>query len=105
NTTAKSWGWMAFQIPLVAFGVMGLCRQRHMDFNMKLLLCVVVLYLVPYTLLNAYARYSMPIIPIVILISSYGLITFIRPDADRRLLNWRFGAVLQDASYRFQAND
>jgi len=75
NTTAKSWGWMIFQIPLVAFAVMGFCRQHHWgDFSKPFLLCVVVAYIVPYTLLSPLARYGMPIIPIVILFSSYALV-------------------------------
>src|SRR5712691_12538350 len=83
STSAKSWGWMMFQMPLVALAVMGLCRQRQWDFRQRFLLCVVLAYIVPYTLLLALARYSMPIIPIVILFSSYGLVSFLKPDANR----------------------
>jgi 4-amino-4-deoxy-L-arabinose transferase-like glycosyltransferase len=86
DTTAKSRGWIIFQTPLLVFAAIGLCRLRNLEFNMKLLICVVVLYLVPYTLLNTFARYSMPIIPVVMLFASYGLIGFIRPDAARRYL-------------------
>jgi len=83
DTTAKSWGWMMFQMPLVALAVIGLCRQRQWDFSQRFLLCVVLVYIVPYTLLLALARYSMPIIPIVILFSSYGWVSFLKPDANR----------------------
>jgi 4-amino-4-deoxy-L-arabinose transferase-like glycosyltransferase len=75
DTTAKSWGWMLYQMPLVALAVMGLCRERPRDFRQCFLLCVAVAYIVPYTLLLALARYSMPIMPIVIFFASYGLVT------------------------------
>jgi hypothetical protein len=83
TTTAKSWGWMMFQMPLIALAVMGLCRQRHWDFSKRFLLCVVVVYSVPSTLLSPMARYSMPIVPIVILFSSSGLVSFLQSDANQ----------------------
>jgi 4-amino-4-deoxy-L-arabinose transferase-like glycosyltransferase len=83
TTTAKSWGWMMFQIPLVALAVMGLCRQRQWDFSKCFLLCVVVVYIVAYALLSPWARYSMPIMPIVILFASYALISFLKLDANQ----------------------
>ncbi len=89
DTTAKSWGWMMFQMPLVVLAAMGLCRQRHWDFSQHCLLCVVVAYIVPYTLLSPLARYSMPIIPIVILFSSYTLVSIVQSDANRADLNRR----------------
>jgi 4-amino-4-deoxy-L-arabinose transferase-like glycosyltransferase len=89
DTTAKSWGWMLFQIPLVALAVLGLCRQRQWDFSQRFLLCVVVAYIVPYTLLSSFARYSMPIIPIIILFSGYALVSLLQSDANRADLNRR----------------
>src|SRR5262249_36624973 len=89
DTTAKSWGWMMFQMPLVILAAMGLCRQRHWNFSQHFLLCVVVAYIVRYTLLSPYARYSMPIIPIVIVFSSYALVSFMQSDANRADLNRR----------------
>lgn len=83
STTAKSWGWILFQMPLIALAVMGLCRQRQWDFRQRFLLCAVVVYIVPYTLLLALARYSMPITPIVILFASYGLVSLLKSDANR----------------------
>lgn len=83
TTTAKSWGWMMFQMPLIALAVMGLCRQRHWDFSKRFLLCVVVVYSVPYTLLSPMARYSMPIVPIVMLFSSSGLVSFLQSDTNQ----------------------
>jgi 4-amino-4-deoxy-L-arabinose transferase-like glycosyltransferase len=83
STTAKTLGWMMFQMPLLALAVMGLCRQRQWDFSQRFLLCVVVVYIVPYALLLALARYGMPIIPIMILFASYGLVSFLKLDAHR----------------------
>jgi len=83
STTAKSWGWMMFQMPLVALAVIGICRQRQWDLRQGFLLCVVVAYIVPYTLLLALARYGMPITPIIILFSGYGLVSFLKQDTNR----------------------
>jgi hypothetical protein len=83
STTAKSWGWMMFQMPLVVLAVIGLCRRRQWDFSQCFLLCVAVAYIVPYALLLALARYGMPITPIVILFASYGLVSFLKLDAHR----------------------
>jgi 4-amino-4-deoxy-L-arabinose transferase-like glycosyltransferase len=77
DTAAKSWGWLIIQLPLLAFAVIGIWRGRYLNSSKRFLLCVVVLYVAPYTLLNAYARYSMPIIPIVILFGSCGLLSAI----------------------------
>jgi 4-amino-4-deoxy-L-arabinose transferase-like glycosyltransferase len=84
DTTAKSWGWMLCQMPLLVLAVLGLCRQRQWGFSQRFLLCVVVSYIVPYTLLLALARYSMPIIPVVILFASYGVVSFLKPDANEQ---------------------
>jgi 4-amino-4-deoxy-L-arabinose transferase-like glycosyltransferase len=81
STTAKSLSWMLFQMPLLALAVMGLCRQRQWDLSQCFLLCVVVVYIVPYALLLALARYGMPITPIIILFASYGLVSFLKLDA------------------------
>ena len=83
STTAKSWGWMLCQMPLLALAVIGLYRRRQWDFRQCFLLCVVVAYIVPYALLLALARYSMPIIPIVILFASSGLVSLLKRDAHR----------------------
>jgi 4-amino-4-deoxy-L-arabinose transferase-like glycosyltransferase len=83
STTAKSWGWMMFQMPLLALAVLGLCRQPQWGFSQRFLLCVVVAYIVPYTLLLALARYSMPIIPVVILFASYGVVSLLKLNANR----------------------
>ena len=86
DTTAKSWGWMMFQMPLVVLAAMGLCRQRYWDSSRHFLLCVVVAYIVPHTLLSPLTRYSMPIIPIAILFSSYALVSFLQSNANRTAL-------------------
>ena len=80
SSTAKSWGWMMFQMPLLAFAIIGSCQQRQWNVSQRFLLCVVVVYVIPYALLLALARYSMPIIPVVILFASYGLVSFLKLD-------------------------
>ena len=87
STTAKTLGWMMFQMPLMALAVIGLCRQHQWDFSQCFLLCVVLMYIVPYTLLLALARYSIPIIPIVILFASYGLISLLKLNTNTLDLN------------------
>jgi len=83
STTAKSWGWMMIQMPLLTFAFVGLYRLYKWDLHQCFLLCVAVAYIVPYALLLALARYGMPIIPIVILFASYGVVSFLKLDARR----------------------
>jgi len=85
SSTAKSWGWMAFQMPLVALALIGFYRHGDWNSNKQLLISVVVAYIVPYTLLSAYARYGLPIMPIVILFASDGLIRLLGLNEKRTL--------------------
>jgi 4-amino-4-deoxy-L-arabinose transferase-like glycosyltransferase len=75
NTSAKSFGWLLFQGPLVAIAVIGRCRKRDWDPNHRLLLCIVLAYIAPYTFLLALARYAMPIMPIVFLFASDAVVS------------------------------
>jgi 4-amino-4-deoxy-L-arabinose transferase-like glycosyltransferase len=74
STTAKTAGWIVFQVPLLVLALAGVWRHDWWNSNQCYLCCVVIAYIVPYTLLLALARYSMPITPIVILFASYGLV-------------------------------
>ena len=73
---AKSLGWMIFQVPLVVCAIIGLSRKQHVTFSQRFLVTVVASYVVPYALLLALARYSMPIIPIVFLFASDAILRF-----------------------------
>jgi hypothetical protein len=77
STPEKSWGWMVIQMPLLGLALFGLFRCRRNLFR-TFLLCVVVTYVVPYAFLLALARYSMPIMPIVILFAGYGLVSLLQ---------------------------
>jgi len=77
NTPEKSWGWMAVQMPLLALAVLGVFRCRP-NLIRTFLVCVAVTYVLPYAFFLALARYSMPIIPIVILFASYGFVSMLR---------------------------
>jgi 4-amino-4-deoxy-L-arabinose transferase-like glycosyltransferase len=85
SSTAKSWGWMIFQMPLVVLALIGLYRQDDWNSSKQFLLCAVVAYIVPYTLLSAYARYGLPVMPIIFLFASDGLISLLGLDEKRRL--------------------
>src|SRR5205823_2010293 len=47
-------------------------------FTKHFLLCVVAAYLVPYALLSPLGRYGLPIVPIVLLFASSGLISLLK---------------------------
>jgi hypothetical protein len=83
DTSAKSFGWMLFEMPLVLLALVGLYRSQRWDFIHRFLLCVVLAYIVPHTLLAPLARYSMPVIPILMLFSSSALLSFFKIDARR----------------------
>ena len=48
------------------------------DFYQRFLLSAAVIYVVPLALLSPLARYSMPVIPILMLFSSYALVFFLK---------------------------
>jgi len=65
STPVKSWAWMAIQMPLLGLGLLGLFRCGK---NLT------------HTFLLALARYSMPIIPIVILFAIYGAVSLLESE-------------------------
>jgi len=81
DNTAKSLGWMIFQMPLLVLALIGVYRQRHWTLGRCFLFCVIVVYIAPYALLSSYARYGTPIVPIVILFSSDALVRLFNPGA------------------------
>jgi len=74
HTSLKSYGWMIFQVPLVIITIIGLFQGPKWTFPQRLLLGVVIAFIMPLTLLASYARYSLPVIPILIVFSSFVLL-------------------------------
>jgi 4-amino-4-deoxy-L-arabinose transferase-like glycosyltransferase len=75
DSTAKSLGWAMFQLPLVLLALFGVWAMREWSMSAVFLLCVAVLFLVAYAAVCPYARYSTPVMPLVILFSSCGLLS------------------------------
>jgi 4-amino-4-deoxy-L-arabinose transferase-like glycosyltransferase len=75
DTSAKSIGWLMFQLPLVALAIVGVLQKSSWSDSKKMfLVSVTIAYIVPYLLLSPLARYSLPVFPIVMLFASSGMI-------------------------------
>jgi 4-amino-4-deoxy-L-arabinose transferase-like glycosyltransferase len=73
DTTAKSVGWAAFQLPLFVLVVVGIYTQRAWNPAARFLLVFAVVFLLAYAAMSPLARYSSPIMPVLILFGSGGL--------------------------------
>jgi len=78
DTTAKSLGWAAFQLPLLAFALLGIYAQREWTFKAVFLLSVVAVFLLAYAAVSPLARYAMPVMPLVMCFSSLGLLSALK---------------------------
>ena len=73
DTTAKSLGWAAFQVPLFVLVVGGIYRQRPWSPPAQFLLIFAVVFLLAYASVSPLAGYSSPIMPVLMLFGSGGL--------------------------------
>ncbi len=80
DTTAKSWGLLMWQAPLLALAAIGLWRQRQWTVSKRFLLCVAAAYCLCYAFVIPLARYAMSISPIVMLFASHGALSLVKPN-------------------------
>jgi 4-amino-4-deoxy-L-arabinose transferase-like glycosyltransferase len=73
DTTAKSLGWALFQLPLLALAILGIRRQRQWTPIAQFLLTFAMVFVLAYALISPLGRYISPVVPIVMLFGSGGL--------------------------------
>jgi 4-amino-4-deoxy-L-arabinose transferase-like glycosyltransferase len=78
DSTAKSWGWGAFQFPLLALATIGVYRRRSWTPSMQLCLIFAIVFVLAYAIVSPYARYALTIAPIAMLFASDVLVTFLK---------------------------
>jgi 4-amino-4-deoxy-L-arabinose transferase-like glycosyltransferase len=86
DTTAKSLGWAAFQVPLLTLAIIGIYRQRQWSLSTQFLLSFVMVFLLAYAVVSPIARYATPVVPVVMLFASYGLISLLKSSASSRVV-------------------
>ena len=83
DTTAKSFGWMIFQLPLVILAMVGIYRQHRWTPSKCFLICFTATYVLSYALVSPLARYGMILIPILMLFAGNALTVLFRAGAGR----------------------
>jgi 4-amino-4-deoxy-L-arabinose transferase-like glycosyltransferase len=73
DSTAKSLGWGAFQVPLLVLAIVGIYRQRKWSLTTQFLLVFAVVFLLAYAMVSPYARYAAPVAVVLMLFASSGL--------------------------------
>jgi 4-amino-4-deoxy-L-arabinose transferase-like glycosyltransferase len=73
DTTAKSLGWAAFQLPLLFLAIVGISGRPRWTLGSLFLLTFAVLFLLAYVMVSPLARYSSPVMPVLMLFASGGL--------------------------------
>jgi 4-amino-4-deoxy-L-arabinose transferase-like glycosyltransferase len=77
DTTAKSLGWAICQLPVLAFAIFGASRLRFWTPPAALLLGVIAVFILAYTVVSPLARYSTPVLPLVMLFASQGVLSMV----------------------------
>jgi 4-amino-4-deoxy-L-arabinose transferase-like glycosyltransferase len=73
DTTAKSLGWAAFQLPLLVMAIVGISRRPQWSLVSQFLLTFAIVFLLAYVMVSPLARYSSPVMPVLMLFGSGGL--------------------------------
>jgi 4-amino-4-deoxy-L-arabinose transferase-like glycosyltransferase len=73
DSTAKSLGWAAFQVPLLFLAIVGIFGRCHWSLARQFLLVFAVVFLLAYVMVSPLARYASPIAPVLMLFGSSGL--------------------------------
>jgi hypothetical protein len=74
DTTAKSLGWAVFQLPLLVLAIVGISRRPQWSLVTQFLLTFAVVFLLAYVMVSPLARYSSPVMPVLMLFGSGGLV-------------------------------
>jgi 4-amino-4-deoxy-L-arabinose transferase-like glycosyltransferase len=86
DTTAKSFGWMVFQLPLLLLAIVSLYREDQWTLSKAFLVTFALAYVLSYAAVSPLARYGMVIIPVVMLFASHGLANWLKSNLYTRHL-------------------